>query len=65
MSKTLLQLVQKNMVNGTIKNAYYFWIEEEGIPKFNSQVCESIGVAKSENIIDFSLLEFCLRDDLK
>jgi glutaminyl-tRNA synthetase len=26
--------------------------------------CDSIGVAKRENIIDFSLLEFCLREDL-
>jgi glutaminyl-tRNA synthetase len=26
--------------------------------------CEIIGVAKRENVIDVSLLEFCLREDL-
>jgi glutaminyl-tRNA synthetase len=26
--------------------------------------CDIIGVAKRENIIDFSLFEFCLREDL-
>ena len=33
-------------------------------PNSIRKFCESIGVAKRENIIDFSLLEFCLRDDL-
>lgn len=26
--------------------------------------CDKVGIAKRENVIDFSLLEFCLRDDL-
>jgi glutaminyl-tRNA synthetase len=26
--------------------------------------CDKIGVAKRENFIDLSLLEFCLREDL-
>jgi glutaminyl-tRNA synthetase len=26
--------------------------------------CDTIGIAKRENIVDFSLLEFCLREDL-
>jgi glutamyl/glutaminyl-tRNA synthetase len=48
---------------GMIQNAYNFWLKRlyiNAIRKF----CESIGVAKRENIIDYSLLEFCLRDDL-
>jgi glutaminyl-tRNA synthetase len=26
--------------------------------------CDKVGIAKRENVVDFSLLEFCLRDDL-
>ena len=65
--RKLLQLVQENIVNGwddprmpTISGLRRRGYTPNAIRKF----CESIGVAKRENIIDFSLLEFCLRDDL-
>ncbi|MDG2432099.1 glutamine--tRNA ligase/YqeY domain fusion protein [Flavobacterium sp.] len=65
--RKLLQLVQENIVNGwddprmpTISGLRRRGYTPNSIRKF----CESIGVAKRENIIDFSLLEFCLRDDL-
>jgi glutaminyl-tRNA synthetase len=65
--RKLLQLVQENIVNGwddprmpTISGLRRRGYTANSIRKF----CESIGVAKRENIIDFSLLEFCLREDL-
>lgn len=65
--RKLLQLVQENIVNGwddprmpTISGLRRRGYTPNAIRKF----CESIGVAKRENIIDYSLLEFCLRDDL-
>jgi glutaminyl-tRNA synthetase len=65
--RKLLQLVQENIVNGwddprmpTISGLRRRGYTPNSIRKF----CESIGVAKRENIIDYSLLEFCLRDDL-
>ena len=65
--RKLLQLVQENHVNGwddprmpTISGLRRRGYTAASIRKF----CENIGVAKRENIIDFSLLEFCLRDDL-
>ncbi|RTZ02251.1 glutamine--tRNA ligase/YqeY domain fusion protein [Flavobacterium sp. RSP49] len=65
--RKLLQLVQENIVNGwddprmpTISGLRRRGYTAASIRKF----CDSIGVAKRENIIDFSLLEFCLREDL-
>ena len=65
--RKLLQLVQENFVNSwddprmpTISGLRRRGYTAESIRKF----CENIGVAKRENIIDYSLLEFCLREDL-
>ncbi|AWG20851.1 glutamine--tRNA ligase [Flavobacterium faecale] len=65
--RKLLQLVQDKIVNGwddprmpTISGLRRRGYTPNAIRKF----CETIGVAKRENIIDYSLLEFCLRDDL-
>ena len=65
--RKLLQLVQENIVNGwddprmpTISGLRRRGYTAASIRKF----CDIIGVAKRENIIDFSLLEFCLREDL-
>jgi glutaminyl-tRNA synthetase len=65
--RKLLQLVQDKIVTGwddprmpTISGLRRRGYTPNSIRKF----CENIGVAKRENIIDFSLLEFCLRDDL-
>jgi glutaminyl-tRNA synthetase len=55
--RKLLQLVQENVVNGwddprmpTISG-----LRRRDIPLLHSQVCEIIGVAKRENVIDVSL----------
>ncbi len=65
--RKLLQLVQENIVNGwddprmpTISGLRRRGYTANAIRKF----CEIIGVAKRENVIDVSLLEFCLREDL-
>ena len=65
--RKLLQLVQENIVNGwddprmpTISGLRRRGYTANSIRKF----CDVIGVAKRENIIDVSLLEFCLREDL-
>ena len=65
--RKLLQLVQENIVNGwddprmpTISGLRRRGYTAVAIRKF----CEVIGVAKRENIIDVSLLDFCLREDL-
>lgn len=65
--RKLLQLVQENRVNGwddprmpTISGLRRRGYTPASIRKF----CENIGVAKRENVIDVSLLEFCLREDL-
>ena len=65
--RKLLQLVQEKIVNGwddprmpTISGLRRRGYTSNSIRKF----CDIIGVAKRENIIDFSLLEFCLREDL-
>ncbi|QBN19273.1 glutamine--tRNA ligase/YqeY domain fusion protein [Flavobacterium nackdongense] len=65
--RKLLQLVQENIVNGwddprmpTISGLRRRGYTPSSIRKF----CDVIGVAKRENIIDVSLLEFCLREDL-
>ena len=65
--RKLLQLVQDNIVNGwddprmpTISGLRRRGYTPNSIRKF----CDTIGVAKRENVIDVSLLEFCLREDL-
>ena len=65
--RKLLQLVNENHVNGwddprmpTISG-----LRRRGFtPASIRQFCEKIGVARRENIIDFGLLEFCIREDL-
>ncbi|RYD83235.1 MAG: glutamine--tRNA ligase/YqeY domain fusion protein [Sphingobacteriales bacterium] len=65
--RKLLQLVNDNHVNGwddprmpTISGMRRRGFTAASIRKF----CDTIGIAKRENITDFSLLEFCLREDL-
>ncbi len=65
--RKLLQLVEEGYVNGwddprmpTISGMRRRGFTAESIRNF----CERIGVAKRENLIDFSLLEFCVREDL-
>ena len=65
--RKLLQLVEEKHVSGwddprmpTISGLRRRGFTPESIRHF----CEKIGVAKRENLIDFSLLEFCLREDL-
>ena len=65
--RKLLQLVEEKVVNGwndprmpTISGLRRRGYTANSIRKF----CETIGVAKRENVIDVSLLEFCIREDL-
>jgi glutaminyl-tRNA synthetase len=65
--RNLLQLVNENHVNGwddprmpTISGLRRRGFTPLSIRNF----CERIGVAKRENVIEYSLLEFCLREDL-
>lgn len=65
--RKLLQLVKENYVNGwddarmpTISGLRRRGYTPESIREF----CDSIGVAKRDNVIDFGRLEFALREDL-
>ena len=65
--RKLLQLVEEKVVNGwndprmpTISGLRRRGYTADAIRKF----CDTIGVAKRENVIDVSLLEFCIREDL-
>ncbi len=65
--RKLLQLVEENIVNGwddprmpTISGLRRRGYTPNAIKKF----IETVGVAKRENVIDVSLLEFCIREDL-
>jgi glutaminyl-tRNA synthetase len=65
--RKLLQLVQDKVVNcwddprmPTISGLRRRGYTAKAIRNF----CETVGVAKRENIIDISLLDFCLREDL-
>ncbi|MGV3705838.1 MAG: glutamine--tRNA ligase/YqeY domain fusion protein [Arcticibacter sp.] len=65
--RRLLQLVNEGFVNGwddprmpTISGLRRRGYTPASIRDF----CERIGVAKRENVIDVSLLEFCIREDL-
>jgi len=65
--RKLLQLVEENIVDGwndprmpTIAGLRRRGYTPESIRMF----CDRIGVQKRENLIDLSLLEFCVREDL-
>ncbi len=65
--RKLLQLVEEKVVNGwddprmpTISGLRRRGYTPNAIKKF----IEAVGVAKRENVIDVSLLEFCIREDL-
>jgi len=65
--RKLLQLVNEKHVQGwddprmpTISGMRRRGFTAESIRNF----CDKIGIAKRENLTDFSLLEFCLREDL-
>lgn len=65
--RKLLQLVNDKHVNGwddprmpTISGMRRRGFTAASIRKF----CDTIGIAKRENIVEVSLLEFCLREDL-
>jgi len=65
--RKLLELVQQKIVNGwddprmpTISGLRRRGFTPEAIRDF----CERIGVAKANSIVDYSLLEHCLREDL-
>lgn len=65
--RKLLQLVKENYVSGwddprmpTISGFRRRGYTPESIRNF----CEKIGVAKRDNVIDYSVLEFCLREHL-
>ncbi len=65
--RKLLQLVNDKHVNGwddprmpTISGMRRRGFTPQSIRTF----CDKVGIAKRENMIDFSLLEFCLREDL-
>ncbi|MEM6721489.1 MAG: glutamine--tRNA ligase/YqeY domain fusion protein [Bacteroidota bacterium] len=65
--RKLLKLVEKNIVSGwddprmpTISGLRRRGYTPAAIRKF----VETVGVAKRENVIDVSLLEFCIREDL-
>ncbi len=65
--RKLLQMVNENLVSGwddprmpTISGLRRRGYTAASIRNF----CERIGVAKRDNLIDISLLEFCIREDL-
>ncbi len=65
--RKLKQLVEENHVAGwddprmpTISGMRRRGFTPQSIRTF----CDKVGIAKRENVIDFSLLEFCLREDL-
>ncbi len=65
--RKLLQLVEENFVTGwddprmpTISGFRRRGYTPASIRNF----CDRIGIAKRENIIEYSLLEFCIREDL-
>jgi glutaminyl-tRNA synthetase len=65
--RKLMQLVNENLVSGwddprmpTISGLRRRGYTADSIKEF----CERIGIAKRENLIELSLLEFCIREDL-
>ena len=65
--RKLLQLVQENYVNGwdDPRMSTLSGFRRKGYtPHSIRTFCEKIGVAKRDNLIDISLLDFCLREEL-
>ncbi|MCO4292994.1 glutamine--tRNA ligase/YqeY domain fusion protein [Solitalea sp. MAHUQ-68] len=65
--RKLLQLVNENYVNGwdDARMPTISGLRRRGYtPASIREFCERIGIQKRENIIDVSLLEFCIREDL-
>jgi len=65
--RKLLQLVNENHVEGwdDPRMSTISGLRRRGYtPASIREFCERIGVAKRENMIDLSLLEFCIREDL-
>ncbi|MEI8053975.1 MAG: glutamine--tRNA ligase/YqeY domain fusion protein [Bacteroidota bacterium] len=65
--RKLLQLVKEGFVSGwdDPRMPTICGLRRKGYtPLSIRNFCEKIGVAKRENLIDLSLLEFCLREDL-
>ena len=65
--RKLLQLVNEGFVNGwdDPRMTTISGLRRRGFTALSIRdFCERIGVAKRENIIDISLLEFCVREDL-
>jgi glutaminyl-tRNA synthetase len=65
--RRLIELVRKNYVNGwddprmpTVTGMRRRGYTPEAVRRF----CSEIGVAKNDNLIDVSLLEYCVREDL-
>ena len=66
--RNLLTLVKEKLVNGwddprmpTISGIRRRGYTPESLRRF----CELIGVAKADNVVDISFLEYCIREDLK
>jgi glutaminyl-tRNA synthetase len=50
---------------GRSTNAHHFWHAKKGYPpKAIQNFAETIGIAKRENLVDLSLLEFHVREEL-
>jgi glutaminyl-tRNA synthetase len=65
--RKLLQLVGKKVVSGwdDPRLATLAGLRRRGFtPKSIREFCERIGVAKANSMVDFALLEHCLREDL-
>jgi glutaminyl-tRNA synthetase len=65
--RKLLQLVENNLVSGwdDPRLATLAGLRRRGFtPETIRDFCERIGVAKANSMVDFALLEHCLREDL-
>lgn len=65
--RRLLRLVEEGYVNGwdDPRMPTLAGLRRRGYsPAAIRQFCDKVGVAKRDNLIDISLLEFCVRDDL-
>ncbi|THB69098.1 MAG: glutamine--tRNA ligase/YqeY domain fusion protein [Desulfovibrio sp.] len=65
--RRLIQLVEEGLVNGwddprmpTLSGLRRRGYTPEAIRTF----CDKIGIAKSDNMVDYAMLDFCLREDL-
>jgi glutaminyl-tRNA synthetase len=65
--RKLLQLVEKKLVSGwdDPRLATLAGLRRRGFtPESIREFCERIGVAKANSVVDYALLEHCLREDL-